>query len=108
MIFFETAGQARGFLLLLAAGLLAGAAYDLLGLAGRLLPRWARPLMDGLWCLLAAADCTLALALGGERRVRLYALLGLACGWLLYAWGVRAALRGLARLPGRLRKTEPK
>ena len=93
MIFFETAGQARGFLLLMAAGLLAGAAYDLLGLAGRLLPRWARPQMDGLWCLLAAAACALALALGGEARLRLYALLGLACGGLLHALGLRALLR---------------
>ena len=95
MIFFETSGQARGFLLLLAAGLAAGAGYDLIGLARRRVPRWAGALLDGLWCLLAAAACALALALSGEARLRLYALLGLACGGLLHALGLRALLRAL-------------
>ena len=95
MIFFETAGQARGFLLLLCAGLAVGAAYDLLSLARRRAPRWGAALLDALWCLLAAAACTLALALNGEGRLRLYALLGLACGAGLYALGLRAVLRGV-------------
>ena len=98
MIFFETAGQARGFLLLLCAGLLSGALYDLISLLRRPLPRWLRPPLDLLWCALTAAACLLALALSGERRVRLYALLGLMCGGALYCLGLRAALRGMARI----------
>ena len=42
-------------MLLLAAGLAAGAGYDLICLARRRVPRWAGALLDGLWCLLAAA-----------------------------------------------------
>lgn len=97
MIFFETAGQARGFLLLLCAGFLAGALYDVLGLLRRPLPRWMQPPLDFLWCALTAAACMLALALGGERQVRLYALLGLVCGGGLYCLGLRALLRCVAR-----------
>ena len=104
MIFFETAGQARGFLLLLCAGLLSGAMYDLIGLLRHPLPRWLRPPLDLLWCALTAAACLLALALGGERRVRLYALLGLLCGGGIYCLGVRALLQSIAR---RLHKVGP-
>ena len=100
MIFFETAGQARGFLLLVCAGFLAGALYDLLGLVRRPLPRWAQPIPDVLWCGLTAAACLMALALGGERRVRLYALLGLCCGGGMYCLGVRALLRAVRRRLG--------
>ncbi len=104
MIFFETAGQARGFLLLLCAGLISGALYDLIGLIRRRLPRWLQPLPDFFWCLLTAAACLLALALGGERRVRLYALLGLCCGGGIYCLGIRALLQGFLRA---LRKKGP-
>ncbi len=97
MIFFETAGQARGFLLLLCAGLTAGALYDVMGLIRRGLPRWAQAPLDLIWCALAAAACLLALALGGEKRVRLYALLGLCCGGGIYCLGIRALIRWLAK-----------
>ena len=92
MIFFETAGQARGFLLLLYAGFFSGALYDLLRLPRRRLPRPLRPLPDLAWALLTAAACALALAAGGETKARLYALLGLCCGGLIYCLGLRAAL----------------
>ena len=92
MIFFETAGQARGFLLLLYAGFFSGALYDLLRLPRRRLPRPFRPLPDLAWALLTAAACALALAAGGETKARLYALLGLCCGGLIYCLGLRAAL----------------
>ena len=104
MIFFETAGQARGFLLLLCAGLISGALYDLTGLIRRRLPRFFRPLPDFLWCVLTAAACLTALALGGERRVRLYALLGLCCGGGVYCLGIRALILGIVRA---LRKNRP-
>ena len=97
MIFFETAGQARTFLLLLYAGFGAGVLYDVLSLPRRFLPRFCAPLLDAVWCLLAGGAVALALAAGGERHVRLYAFLGLACGAAVYVLGIRKVIRGVAR-----------
>ena len=98
MIFFETAGQARTFLLLLYAGFGVGLLYDLLVLPRRRLPRWCSPALDALWCLLTGCAVALALAAGGEQKIRLYAFLGLVCGAALYGLGVRRLLRGVVRL----------
>ena len=105
MTFFETVGQARVFLLLLYAGFLSGALYD--GARGlrRGLPKFLRFLPDMIWCLLTAAACALALAAGGEGRVRLYALLGLCCGAGIYCLGIRRAGLYLLRF---LKKQKPK
>ncbi|MBQ7656711.1 MAG: spore cortex biosynthesis protein YabQ [Clostridia bacterium] len=97
MIFFETAGQARMFLFLLYAGFLAGPLYDLLGIPRRRLPRFFQPALDALWCLLTGGMTALALAMGGERQPRLFALLGLACGAAVYGLGVRRLIRGIGR-----------
>ena len=97
MIFFETAGQARTFLLLLYAGFGAGALYDLLALPRRRLPRFVQPALDALWCLITGCAAALALAAGGEHTFRLYSLLGLVCGAAVYGLGIRTILRGLAR-----------
>ena len=97
MIFFETAGQARTFLLLLYAGFGAGVLYDALSLPRRFLPRFCSLFLDALWCLLTGAGVALALAAGGEGQVRLYAFLGLACGGAVYGLGIRKVLRGAAR-----------
>ena len=105
MIFFETAGQARTFLLLLYAGFGAGLFYDALALVCRRFPAWARAGADVLWCLLTTCACAFALAVGGERAARLYALLGLCCGGLLYGLGLRRLLQGCVRLLKHLRKT---
>lgn len=107
MIFFETAGQARTFLLLLYAGFGAGLFYDALALVCRRFPVWARAGADVLWCLLTACACAFALAVGGERAARLYALLGLCCGGLLYGLGLRRLLQGCARWTRRFRKNVP-
>ena len=98
MIFFETAGQARTFLLLLYAGFGAGLLYDLLALPRRFLPRFCSPALDALWCLLTGGGIALALALGGEQKVRLYAFFGLICGASVYALGLRRLVRGVIRL----------
>ena len=98
MIFFETAAQASAFLLLLYAGFAAGLLYDLLGVPRRLLPPWAALPLDVLWCLAAGAACAAALALGGESRARLFALLGLASGAGIYCLGVRALFQFILRL----------
>lgn len=108
MIFFETAGQARTFLLLTYAGFGAGLLYDLLRLPRRFLPRFCSPALDALWCLLTGAAVALALALGGEHRARLYVLLGLALGAAVYWLGVRAAVRGVAGLFGRRKVNQSK
>ena len=107
MIFFETAGQARTFLLLLYAGFGAGLLYDALALVCRRFPAWARAGADVVWCLLTACACAAALAAGGERAARLYALLGLCCGGLLYALGLRRLLQAFVGWIKRFRKNAP-
>ena len=108
MTFFETAGQSFAFLLLLYAGMAAGVLYDVFAVLRHRLPMFAGGVLDVVWCLLATALCGLGLALGGEGRVRLFALLGLCCGGGIYCLGVRRAINALARgvksrknLPGR-------
>lgn len=97
MTFFETAGQARAFLLLAYAGFGAAVLYDLLALARRFLPRFWLPLLDALWCLLTGGAVALALAAGGERQVRLYILLGLAFGAGAYCLGIQRIFRAAMR-----------
>ena len=61
MIFFETAGQARTFLLLLYAGFGAGLLYDLLALPRRFLPRFCSPalvLMKGVMVAVTSSSVT--------------------------------------------------
>ena len=91
MIFFETAGQARCFLLLWGAGFFAAALYDGFRLLRAHGPRWLGAVWDFLWCVCVGACCALALGLGGEGTARLYALLGLCCGAAVYCLGPRAA-----------------
>ena len=98
MIFFETARQSRAFLLLLYAGAAAGLLYDLCALLRRRLPRPLAAACDGLWCLMAAGLCALALAMSGEGALRLYALLGMICGGGIYDLGVRRVAAGAAGL----------
>ena len=91
MIFFETAGQARCFLLLWAAGFFTAALYDVFRFPRSRCGPWSGAVFDLIWCLCLSAACALALALGGEGAPRLYALLGLCCGAGVYCLGVRAA-----------------
>ena len=98
MIFFETAGQLKGFLRLLYGGAALGAAYDIFSLLRRHGPRWLGDLMDLIWCVLGALLCFGALAASGESRVRLYAFLGLLLGGGLYALGIRRVIRGTAEI----------
>ncbi|MEG0767763.1 MAG: spore cortex biosynthesis protein YabQ [Clostridia bacterium] len=95
---FETAGQAWAFWIMLYGGLAMGLLYDVLSLARWLLR--AGPYVTGvldLFFWLAAsvlASCALAYA-GGT--MRLYTLVGCACGALLYALGPGHLLRTLCR-----------
>ena len=106
MIFFETAGQAKTWLLLLCGGFGAGALYDLLALPRRFLPPFCLPVLDALWCLLTGGAAALALAAGGEQKVRLYAFAGLLCGAAVYALGVRRLIRGIIRLARRRKNVD--
>ena len=97
MTFFEASVQSGVFLLLLYAGAAAGILYDLLSLLRRRLPRLLSPLPDLLWCLLCAGLCVCALARGGEGSLRLYAMLGMACGAGIYILGLRRAAAWLLK-----------
>ncbi|MBR4429009.1 MAG: hypothetical protein IKS78_06600 [Clostridia bacterium] len=103
MTFFETAGQARCFLLLWGAGFLAAVLYDGFRFLRSRCPRWLGPVLDFIWGLCLCAGCALALAAGGERALRLYALLGLCCGAAVYCLGPRAACAAAMKW-GRRRK----
>ena len=91
MTFYETLDQGRAFLLLLYAGMAAVALYDLTALFRAHTRAPAAWLADIAWCALVCALCACALALGGAAGVRLYAVLGLCLGALVYSCGLRAA-----------------
>ncbi len=97
---FSSAGQAQAFLATVYAGLAAGVAYDLLRLlrlslkAGRVVTA----LLDLVFWVITAALVAVATALSGAKGLRLYLLLGAACGMLLWAAGLRQIMRGAGRL----------
>ena len=97
MIFFETAGQARCFLLLWGTGFLAAALYDGFRFLRSRCPAWLGAVWDLTWCLCLCACCAMALAIGGENAPRLYALLGLCCGAAVYCLGPRAACTAIGK-----------
>lgn len=88
---FASQGQAQAFLATVYAGLAAGVAYDLLRLlrlmvkAGTLLTA----VLDIVFWLLSAALVASAAALAGAPGLRLYLVMGAACGMLLWAAGLR-------------------
>ena len=100
-VLFAAAGQRRVFLLM---GLL-GAALALLIHLGGSLHRVSRPL--GMFAdLLTAAAFTLAAAwiiLGSGDQLRLYGLLGLCIGGVLYLGGVAPAVEWTGHLSRKLR-----
>lgn len=98
MSFHETAGQWRTLLLLLYAGILSGLLMDGSTLLRRVLPAPLRFLPDVLWCVLTAGLCFLALLLGRESAVRLFAFPALLLGGALYALGLRRLWKSLYRL----------
>ena len=89
MIFFATAHQARIFLLLLSAGLAIGLFYDFLSLFRRKSSRALAAILDIVFFLCSGALCACALAMGGEKSLRFYAILGVLCGAGIYSLGIR-------------------
>ena len=94
---FYTVGQSRIFLTMLYAGLVAGLYVSIDGAARRLFGagRLMALLMDMLLGIVMAGVACFALMLAADGELRLYSLLGMLCGFLIY-------MATLAPLIGRL------
>lgn len=93
--FFETQSQAWVFLSMVYLGLGLGLVYDGLGLMRRSGKKGWTIGTDLLFFLLAGASLTLALVITGQDELRIYALLGLVCGGLVYLLGLRRLITGI-------------
>lgn len=103
-LFFETAAQASVFLLTVPLGLLLAFLVDLSGRSGAL-----RPLWDVLIMLAGFAAAGAAIVIFGDSGLRIYHLLALLTGMLLYLLGIRAFACGLfRRLKAAVAKNAPK
>lgn len=87
-LFTGTPLQPVAFLWCLAAGGGTGVLFCMLQALRSRFPRFLRPLADAVLGCCAAGLCVLALALGGEERLRWYALLGMTLGFVLSAGAV--------------------
>lgn len=96
---FYTVGQSRVFLAMLYAGLLIGLYASLDGAARRLFDagRILALFMDLLLGLVAGLIVLAALLLAADGELRLYALLGVICGYLVYLGTLGPALRAILR-----------
>ena len=105
---FYTVGQSIAFLLMLKSGLFIGLWYDLTRLLRRLFqPGFIMSLaLDLLFGAGTAALLILSLMRALDGELRLYALMGALCGFLLYGVTLspllRAVFRGLSGLAGRV------
>ena len=99
--FFETNSQAWVFLGMVYLGLALGLIYDGLSPLRRSRKKGLTACMDLIFFLLAGAALTLALVVTGQDGLRLYALLGLLCGGILYLMGLRRLLLGVAAFFGK-------
>lgn len=87
---FYTVGQSSVFLFMLLCGLILGAWYDITRRlrhvlrAGRLLTAF----LDLLFALGALVILAFSLAFANRLEIRLYALLGAACGMALYGFSI--------------------
>ncbi len=94
--FFETKSQAWVFLGMIYLGIGLGLIYDVLGLLRKTKKRSLIAGADLLFFLLAGGVLTFALVMTGQDGLRLYSLLGLVCGGLLYILGLRRLVLGIA------------
>ena len=91
-LFFETAFQAQAFLMVLPVGLALGLCFDLFALIKK-----GRPLMDVLALLGCAAATLFVVQFSRDDGLRLYHLLALFLGAVLYFCGLGRLFRGLKR-----------
>lgn len=89
-LFFETAAQASLFLAMLPIGFGMAVFIDLAGRTGRMKPLW-----DVLAMLLCFGLIAFSIVLLRDSGLRLYHLLSVLAGALLYLLGLRSALSAL-------------
>lgn len=77
-------------------GLALGLLYDGLSPLRRSGKKGWTAVADLIFFLLAGAALTLALVVTGQDELRLYALLGLVCGGIVYLMGLRRMMLGIA------------
>ncbi len=94
--FFETQSQSWVFLGMVYLGMGLGLVYDGLGFLRRLGKKGLTIGGDLFFFLLAGAALTLALVMTGQEGLRVYALLGLVCGGIVYLLGLRRLIAGIA------------
>ena len=91
-LFFETSVQAEAFLFTVPLGMLLAAGFDLTAAAKR-----CRVLLDVLLFLLCAIALLYWIRLMRDEGLRMYHLLALCVGMLLYVRGVGALARAVIR-----------
>lgn len=89
-LFFETAAQANVFLAMIPVGITTAALMDL-----AVYPSVLRPLWDVLILLLLGTVIGFGIILLGDTGLRIYHLLAVAAGALLYTTGFRVLFRKL-------------
>lgn len=94
--FFETKTQAWVFLGMIYLGLGLGVVYDALGLLRKTKKKGLVVFADVLFFLVVGGVLTMALVISGQDGLRLYSLLGLACGGLIYMLGLHRLVLGIA------------
>lgn len=101
---FYTVGQSRIFLTMMYAGLGVGL-YSVIDRSARRLFGAGRVLsaaMDFLFGLVAAFIVLMALLLAADGEMRLYALMGVLCGWLIFTATLAPLLEKALALSARL------
>lgn len=97
---FYTVGQSRIFLVMLYAGLAVGLYASLDGTARRLFEagRVLSLMMDLLLGIVIASIACLALVIAADGEMRLYSLMGMLAGYLIYMGTLAPLLHKIARL----------
>lgn len=98
-LFFETAQQAGGFLVMVPVGLFLAMLTDLTGNC-----RKSRPLCDVFVMLIGCAILGWLLIVTGDERIRLYHLLAVLTGAVLYMTGLRRIFRCLSAKAMKMKK----
>lgn len=93
--FFETNDQSWVFLSMVYLGLILGLLYDVLGVFRKSGKKVWIIAADILFFLLAALGASFALIQSGQENIRIYALLGLVCGAMIYLLGLHRLFAGL-------------
>ena len=100
-LFFETAGQAQAFLAAVPLGLVLAACLDASALAGPL-----RPVADVLMMLTGAAALMAMMLLARDEALRLYHLLAIFSGAVLYTQGIGRLVRLIRELLQKAKKSD--